>query len=787
MPTEISKSVILVLAQIQSDKGIVCQVLVSKHFRNTFCGTVEYMPPEMVQNKTHDYKADIWSLGILLFELLHGYPPFRGKNNEEKFNKILAGEIEFGGDISPEAKDLIQNLLKFEAKERLEFEAIFVHPWLKRFEAELKMDLKKYIYKPKKTQSKNNNNSRLEMSFANTTSMLEEFQPTPSSESSSSSPFGNLDQLSNSSNPFKRKPTQVISQTTDETNNVLVIPTEQTEPLAEEPRKSRKDIFEKSPSKIDQAELMTKRSVSPKSSRNNEIGSSTPGRDNENRSASPNPFRTQQTISDNKYERKTTEASPLKYKIFDSQPKASTPQHSKGQNRFEFDNIEPTRKALTPSNNSETEMVLPTNVSNKRSEDEQKESATGRVKTEGTNERKSFVELKDTDKENFLGGSAKIYAELNQDHSPDRSFFKSKEDEEFRMTRVTKILQTHADNPEVNSIMNKIFADKSFDKSPERPVSPRLNKETENRDSVLSKEERHTNIDKYLSSIGIDDTEENLLLDKLSNFYETGKLITPRGKGRKEADTGKGGLFFKERPSRSLGNLHEFENLAQPEVDERKLQPKISFGAEGDVFISEVPVRSIYELKAASQESNGNRLSNIQARTDGDQDSLITDVISQIGEKKAGAVQNKSNFHKKSGYETPERRESNNQESEIRQFSFGKRKNGELDDDRKERYNNKEKEKYKIYQLLKGGATLDQEMIKKPRRGGANKPPLMRRSRSAIGFKVIETSEGDPVIYEHKRNEVVKEYKNKIKNLTHFNSGKEEDFKGKFRFIFLIC
>lgn len=48
--------------------------------RKTFCGTADYMAPEMIKNEPHDHNIDIWCMGVLLFELLHGFPPFSANN-----------------------------------------------------------------------------------------------------------------------------------------------------------------------------------------------------------------------------------------------------------------------------------------------------------------------------------------------------------------------------------------------------------------------------------------------------------------------------------------------------------------------------------------------------------------------------------------------------------------------------------------------------------------------------------------------------------------------------------
>jgi len=108
------------------------------------------MAPEMVQNKPHDYKIDIWSVGVLLYELLHGYPPFKGKTSDEKFKSILQKDIKFSPDISKEAQDLITLILNSDPARRPDFDTIFVHPWMKKHEAEFNMKIADYVYQPKR-------------------------------------------------------------------------------------------------------------------------------------------------------------------------------------------------------------------------------------------------------------------------------------------------------------------------------------------------------------------------------------------------------------------------------------------------------------------------------------------------------------------------------------------------------------------------------------------------------------------------------------------------------------
>ena len=102
--------------------------------RNTFCGTLEYMAPEMIQNKAHNHTLDIWSLGILLYELCHGRAPFTGVHPREISGKIMRGVIRFKPGLSEEYKDLVNSILKYEPTERIPLIKVFDHPWVRNFE-----------------------------------------------------------------------------------------------------------------------------------------------------------------------------------------------------------------------------------------------------------------------------------------------------------------------------------------------------------------------------------------------------------------------------------------------------------------------------------------------------------------------------------------------------------------------------------------------------------------------------------------------------------------------------
>eukprot|EP01091_Cochliopodium_minus_P019036 TRINITY_DN786_c0_g1_i1.p1 TRINITY_DN786_c0_g1~~TRINITY_DN786_c0_g1_i1.p1 ORF type:complete len:477 (-),score=152.34 TRINITY_DN786_c0_g1_i1:100-1530(-) len=100
----------------------------------TACGTPTYVAPEVLKATGYGPEVDMWSIGVITYILLCGFPPFYGDTIPEMFEQIMSGTFdypeEYWDTISENAKDFINKLLKVNPKDRLSAEKALEHPWL---------------------------------------------------------------------------------------------------------------------------------------------------------------------------------------------------------------------------------------------------------------------------------------------------------------------------------------------------------------------------------------------------------------------------------------------------------------------------------------------------------------------------------------------------------------------------------------------------------------------------------------------------------------------------------
>ena len=97
----------------------------------TVCGSPLYMAPEILENKEYSTKADMWSIGMVLYEMVYGHSPyFDCYSMIDLMNKIKSRPIKYTNRVSQDCNELLERMLTIDSERRLSWEELFQHSWL---------------------------------------------------------------------------------------------------------------------------------------------------------------------------------------------------------------------------------------------------------------------------------------------------------------------------------------------------------------------------------------------------------------------------------------------------------------------------------------------------------------------------------------------------------------------------------------------------------------------------------------------------------------------------------
>ncbi len=123
-------------------------------YMSTACGTPGYVAPEVLKKQKYTEAVDVWSLGVILYILLCGFPPFYHESTHVLYKQIKEGDYDFPAeywrDITDAAKDLIRRMLTVDPRKRITINGILAHPWIagsaaseRKFDGKFTVRLKK--------------------------------------------------------------------------------------------------------------------------------------------------------------------------------------------------------------------------------------------------------------------------------------------------------------------------------------------------------------------------------------------------------------------------------------------------------------------------------------------------------------------------------------------------------------------------------------------------------------------------------------------------------------------
>jgi serine/threonine protein kinase len=115
----------------------ICDFGFAKHLQDrtyTVCGTMDYLSPEIIKKRGHGFGVDFWALGVIIFEMITGYPPFDDDNPIGVCSKILNGDVTFPDFLDDDTVSIIRGLLTEDLTQRLgcmegKFRDLMLHPF----------------------------------------------------------------------------------------------------------------------------------------------------------------------------------------------------------------------------------------------------------------------------------------------------------------------------------------------------------------------------------------------------------------------------------------------------------------------------------------------------------------------------------------------------------------------------------------------------------------------------------------------------------------------------------